>query len=122
MGSEFKIDLSTSGLSISEKTPDLSNIHNQYQRIDDRLKTIEAERQKNIDKVMLYALQEAERTQRKEHKVTCRTKVKREVGASGFVGQELEIRWDQSNENQREVQAEKVLGTHFVWLYPTMNT
>lgn len=61
IGREFKIDLSVSGLSISEKTFDLPTIHNQLQRIDDRIKMIEAERQKNIDKVTLYAFREAAR-------------------------------------------------------------
>jgi len=61
IGREFKIDLSASGLSISERSPDFPNIIDQYQRIDDRLKTIEVERQKNIDKVTLYALREAAR-------------------------------------------------------------
>lgn len=61
IGTKFKIDLSVSGFSISEKSFDLPTIHSQLQRIDDRIKLIEAERQKNIDKVTLYALREAAR-------------------------------------------------------------
>lgn len=59
IGAEYKIDLNVSGLSISEKTFDSSAINNQIRRIDDRLSMIEAERQKNIDKVTLFALREA---------------------------------------------------------------